>query len=128
MAKKESKYIITDYMVDGEPNGWNIIKLDADGEPAGRYYINKTRSNCNCPARVPYCRHKKMLTDALERGYINTGHIYDMGSYEWSEPTNIDVGLYEGMFKDPSEDDMAGKSDPSAKSAVAYDLDKTGLD
>lgn len=73
------------------PEGYVATKFTKDGEPQGQYYLNKNGSSCDCPAHVPYCRHKKMLVIFKDMKRIDTGHQYQFDTDKWREPIKLDL-------------------------------------
>lgn len=105
MAKqvKETRYAFKRHH-DGE--SYQAIKMTKEGAVQETYKINKTNTQCSCPAHV-YCRHQKMLTEFKGANHLGDGWtlIYETG--EWLPPEKIDKpgGLYEGLFDDGDDNE-----------------------
>jgi len=69
-------------------NAWDIFKMDKDLNPLDIYTIRehaneeqKTKRICSCPAYIPNCRHKTILSFALKNGLVDkAGKIGYRGS------------------------------------------------
>lgn len=90
MAYKKPKAKSHWYTFTSNNDGtYNATKFNIDGEPDGQYGLNAQGSYCNCPAQVPYCRHKAMLTKFKELKRIDTGWSFNPDYDEWKEPVVI---------------------------------------
>lgn len=90
--------------------GYQAVKFGPEGEPKGAYTLSATGSTCDCPAHVPYCRHKKMLVIFKDKNRLDTGYQYNIDKDEWKDPVNI-PGL-DGM--DPiAPSPLSGESQPT---------------
>jgi hypothetical protein len=91
MAKNDWYTFVTSEVDDG----FKAIKFDKDGDPLGEYKLNKNGSSCDCPAHVPFCRHKKMLVIFKDMERVNSGWQYQFDTDKWKAPIKLDPDLVE---------------------------------
>lgn len=85
--KREKSHWYT--FTENNDGSFTATKFNIEGEPDGQYELNANGSSCNCPAHIPYCRHKAMLVTFKEQKRIGTGWSYNPDYDEWKEPVNI---------------------------------------
>jgi hypothetical protein len=91
MAKKTSWYTFTT-----NEEGFTAHKYNEEGEHDADYTLKKVGSatyNCDCPAHVPFCRHKAMLMIFKEKGHIDSGWQYNHDTKQWKEPIKLDIEM-----------------------------------
>ena len=109
MPKKTSRYAFR--TVDG---GYEAAKMDDEGNGLEVYKLNKTGSECNCPAHVPFCRHKQMLQIFIREGKINTGWMYDHDKKQWFEPQKLG-GTLADLFDDDGTSDRGSSGEQTGR-------------
>jgi hypothetical protein len=74
-------------------NGWNVLKVTADFEPAGGYTVSDSSNHleCDCFAGNKHtCRHRDMVrmykSSAEFRQKIDNGAKYNFDKDKWLEP------------------------------------------
>lgn len=91
MARAPKKYSWYTFVSHTDETGlsYRAVKYDNDGEPLGHYTLNERGAQCNCPATVPFCRHKEMLVKFKEMGRIDSGWTYCKELDQWKEPVTF---------------------------------------
>jgi hypothetical protein len=93
MAKSDWYTVRGGFNEANEPQ-YTVLKYNKDGNYVDSYTVNARQTVCNCPARVPYCRHKAIVVAFIEEKRVDTGWIYNHDSEEWHEPAKTDKGLH----------------------------------
>lgn len=89
MAKTKAKTWYTFTYKTDPAMGFLAYKYSDDGEHLDTYILNHNVTLCNCPARVPMCRHKQMLNKFLLEERVDTGWQYCFETQEWRAPNLI---------------------------------------
>lgn len=79
--------------------GYEAFKYNQAGERLSTYTLNERGTACDCPAHVPFCRHKKMLVIFKDMKRVNTGWLYNIDLDKWIEPKKVESSMYDSLDK-----------------------------
>jgi hypothetical protein len=77
---------MTIYSVKSTPQGYRMVKFDADLNVEAVYEMRQTRRTVHCPCfrgNGASCRHREMLQLFLAQKAVNTGKFYDYDGKRW---------------------------------------------
>jgi DNA-binding CsgD family transcriptional regulator len=118
MAKTDW-YTVVRQQRAGEDDFFQVLKFDKDGEYQDSYEVNLRMTKCNCPAHVPYCRHKQIVLAFQEAGRLGQGWTYNHDRKEWSPPKDMSKAIGEHENAEPIK--VADTQQPAEADTVLPD-------